>query len=155
MFPGPSAVRFAERKRPPSGDADKTDADRVGPDARSTVRVLLVDDVTDARDMYAFYFKHVGVKVSTASDGRSALAMARVERPDVIVLDLAMPGVTGWDVMRELKSHPEMRTIPILVLSGQRERDSALKAGADGYCEKPCLPDRLFDELMRLLYGVQ
>jgi len=119
------------------------------------MRVLLVDDVVDSRDMYALYFGHVGVKVTTANDGLAALAAARFERPDVIVLDLAMPGVTGWDVIRELKADPRTRTIPILVLSGQRERESALRAGADAYREKPCMPDKLFGEMMRVLYGAR
>lgn len=115
--------------------------------------VLLVDDVDDARDMYALYFKHVGLRILTAREGQSALATVRVDRPDIVVLDLAMPGVTGWDVLRELRAHPQTRTIPVLVLSGQRARDNALAAGADAYCEKPCQPDKLFGEMMRVLYG--
>jgi CheY-like chemotaxis protein len=115
--------------------------------------VLLVDDVIDARDMYALYFRHVGIKVITASDGHSALRTVRIERPDIVVLDLAMPGVTGWDVIREVKADPATREIPILVLSGQRAQEGALRAGAAGYCEKPCLPDKLFSEVMRVLYG--
>jgi CheY-like chemotaxis protein len=123
--------------------------------ARTMMSVLLVDDVIDARDMYALYFRHVGVRVTTASDGQAALAAVRVERPDIVVLDLAMPGLTGWDVLRELKGNPQTRAIPVLVLSGQRAQEGALRAGADGYCEKPCLPDKLFGEVMRILYGGQ
>ena len=155
MFQGPLPVRLTEQKRRQSSDSDKPSADGVRTDSRTRMRVLLVDDVIDTRDMYALYFKYIGLKVATAGDGQSALAAARVERPDIIVLDLAMPGVTGWDVIRELKGHPQTRTIPILVLSGQRERESALKAGADSYCEKPCRPDKLFGEMMRVLYGGQ
>lgn len=117
--------------------------------------VLLVDDVVDARDMYALYFRHVGMKVTIAGDGQSALMAARAELPDIIVLDLAMPGLTGWDVLRELKGDARMRSIPVLVLSGQRANTEALQAGADAYCEKPCLPDKLFGEIMRVLYRGQ
>jgi CheY-like chemotaxis protein len=146
---------LGERKPPKSPDAPSVDADRLRTASGARMNVLLVDDVVDARDMYALYFKHVGVKVATANDGRSALAAARSDRPDIIVLDLAMPGVTGWDVLRELKGDPRTRDIPVLVLSGQRAQEGALRAGADAYCEKPCMPDKLFGELMRVLYGGQ
>ena len=148
-------IRLAERKGPKPDAIGKQDGDRLGAGLGARIRILLVDDVVDARDMYAFYFKHVGVAVATAGDGQSALAAARAERPDIIVLDLAMPGMTGWDVIRELRADPRMRTIPILVLSGQQQRDSALRVGADAYCEKPCLPEKLFGEMMRVLYRGQ
>jgi CheY-like chemotaxis protein len=117
--------------------------------------VLLVDDTPDSRDMYALYFSHVGLRCITANDGRAAIASAHVDRPDIIVLDLAMPGISGWDVLRELKGDPRTRAIRILVLSGYRAQESAIRLGADGYCEKPCQPDRLFGEMMRVLYGGQ
>lgn len=145
--------RLSERERSEAGAPAASDSQRAYAPGRAAMTVLLVDDVIDARDMYALYFRHVGVKVTTASDGQSALTAARVERPDVIVLDLAMPGLTGWDVLRELKADPRLRGIPVLVLSGQRAKEDALKAGADAYCEKPCLPDKLFGAIMRVLYG--
>jgi two-component system, OmpR family, phosphate regulon response regulator PhoB len=121
--------------------------------SRVRLHVLLVDDVEDARDMYALYFKHLGVKVETASDGFAALQAIATRRPDIVVLDLAMPRTTGWDVIRELKRNPGTRMLPIVVVSGQRAHDSAIEAGADSYLEKPCVPDTLFTELMRVLYG--
>jgi CheY-like chemotaxis protein len=90
--------------------------------SRSRMTVLLVDDVADARDLYALYFKHLGIRVVAAGDGQAALTAARVERPDVIVLDLAMPGIAGWDVLRTVKGNPQTRSIRILVLSGQTRR---------------------------------
>jgi CheY-like chemotaxis protein len=71
--------------------------------------------------------------------------------PDVIVLDLAMPVVTGWDVIRDLKANAATRGIPIVVLSGQESYESALAAGANSYLEKPCPPEDLLHEVLRVL----
>jgi len=149
----PQPIRIAERRRPDGGSAETPDVGRLPVDTRARVTVLVVDDVPDVADMYALFFKHIGIRVLTAHEGQSALAVVRADRPDIIVLDMAMPGLTGWDVLRELKGAPQTREIPILVLSGQEVRDSALRAGANAYVEKPCLPDKLFGELMRVLYG--
>jgi CheY-like chemotaxis protein len=113
--------------------------------------MLLVDDVEDVRNMYETYLHFQGVRVTTAASGEEALESIALERPDVVVLDLAMPKITGWDVLRQLKSARETRAITVLVLSGQDAEPSALAAGADGYLEKPCRPDRLLAEALRLL----
>jgi CheY-like chemotaxis protein len=110
-----------------------------------------VDDVQDARDLYQLFFRFRGVRVLTAPDGVEAMHVATFERPDVIVLDLAMPRMTGYDVLRELRKDPRTRHIPVVVLSGQQARDAALQHGADSYLEKPCLPDTLLDEVLRVL----
>jgi two-component system, cell cycle response regulator DivK len=113
--------------------------------------VLLVDDVPDTLDVYSRYFVFRGLKIKTARDGTEALMSVDIEPPDAIVLDLAMPKITGWDVIRELKANPATRRIPILALSGQRAEESAVKAGADGYVEKPCVPEDLLQRVMRLV----
>jgi CheY-like chemotaxis protein len=87
----------------------------------------------------------------TAQDGMDALRAVARQRPDVIVLDLAMPKMTGWEVLKSLKGNPSTQHIPVLVLSGQQERQSAIVAGADSYCEKPCLPDALLEQVQKLL----
>jgi twitching motility two-component system response regulator PilH len=121
--------------------------------AAAPLTVLLVDDVWDTLHMYETYLRFVGTRVVTASDGVSALGLvaSASELPDAIVLDLSMPQMTGWQVLERLRSDPRTRRIPVLVLSGLGERRSALAAGADAYLEKPCLPDRLFAEVLRLL----
>lgn len=124
-----------------------------GAPARVLMHVLLVDDAQDTRDMYALCLKHLGVCVETAGDGFAALQAIADQPPDVIVLDLAMPATTGWDVIRELKRNRGTWAIPIVVVSGQEARDSAIDAGADSYLEKPCVPDVLFAEVMRVLRG--
>ena len=118
---------------------------------RPRLSVLVVDDVADTRDLYQRFFQFQGARVITAEDGVAALQAALYEHPDAIVLDLAMPGMTGWEVIESLKRNPRTRGIPIVVLSGQGARDSALKAGADSYREKPCLPDELLAEVLRVL----
>lgn len=101
--------------------------------------------------MFSRYFQFRGIRVDTAVDGIEAMQSVHFKRPDVIVLDLALPRMTGWDVLRELKRSPATRRIPVIVLSGQSARESAEDLGADIYIEKPCLPERLLGEVLRLL----
>lgn len=112
--------------------------------------MLVVDDVEDAREMYRRFFDFHGVRVHTAPDGLAALQAVSLETPDVIVLDLAMPGLSGWEAIRTLKRRARTRSIPIIALSGQGTRESALDAGADSFLEKPCLPHELLAEVLRL-----
>ena len=120
-------------------------------DAGARLTVLFVDDVPDTRLMYQRFFEWQGARVIMAADGVGALQAVLYERPDVIVLDLAMPKITGWEVLQVLKKDPRTRRLPVLVLSGQNARDSAMEAGADSYCDKPCRPDVLLAEVLRLL----
>jgi CheY-like chemotaxis protein len=116
--------------------------------------VMIVDDVQDILDLYEHYFEAQGARVITAGDGISALEVVLFQRPDVIVLDVAMPQITGLDVIRSLKGDPRTRNIPIVVVSGQHDvRRSALEAGADAYVRKPVLPDELLAQVQRVLRG--
>src|SRR5258706_4578733 len=95
-------------------------------------KVLIVEDHPDQREMYASYFRVKGFRTLTASDGPSAIHAARAERPDVIVMDLGLPHIDGWEVTRRLKRDPATAHIPIVVctahmLGGSCER--ALDAG--------------------------
>jgi CheY-like chemotaxis protein len=113
--------------------------------------VLLVDDAEDVRRMYQDFLEDAGMRVVTAADGAAALEAIGYESPDVIVLDLSMPKMSGWDVIKHLRQEPWTRRVPILVLSGLDERDSALAAGATSYLGKPTLPSQLLAEVNRLL----
>jgi CheY-like chemotaxis protein len=113
--------------------------------------VLVVDDVEDTRYLYERYFEFIGARVRAVADGAAALAAVNTDPPDVIVLDLAMPKMTGWEVLQRLKSQPATRAIPVVVVSGQQEHTSAILTGADAYCEKPCLPERLRHEVETVL----
>jgi CheY-like chemotaxis protein len=137
--PGPSSPHSAPRDR----------SKKPATDLRLTV--LFVDDVADTRLMYQRFFEWQGARVITAADGVGALQAVLYDRPDVIVLDLAMPKITGWEVLQILKKDARSRRLPVLVLSGQNARDSAMDAGADVYLEKPCRPDALLAEIQRLL----
>ena len=117
--------------------------------------LLVVDDSDDTREMYAMYFESVGVRVTAAANGFSALHAVKHARPDAVVMDLAMPGLTGWDVIRSLRADPATRSIPIVVVSGQPERESALAAGAALFLLKPCLPHQLLAQIRQLLDGAE
>lgn len=120
--------------------------------ARSTV--LIVEDHRDQREMYATYFAAKGFRALTATDGPSAIIAARTEQPDVIVMDLSLPHIDGWEATRRLKRDPATADIPIIactahVLGGSCER--AVDAGCSAYLTKPCLPAHLFAEVKRVL----
>jgi CheY-like chemotaxis protein len=114
--------------------------------------VLLVDDQQDFREMYARYFSFKGVGVTTAKDGREALDIARAYPPDVIVMDLAMPGMNGWNFLKEARSEARVKQIPVVVITacGRAETaDEALEAGASAYVDKPVIPSALLNLVRR------
>jgi CheY-like chemotaxis protein len=116
--------------------------------------VLIVDDVEDNRRVYAMFLEHRGFDVESAADGRQALRKARAFLPDVIVMDLAIPGIDGWETTRRLKRDGRTQGIPVIALTGYvvgGARERARQAGCDAFLTKPCLPDRLVREIRRLL----
>lgn len=121
---------------------------------RGRARVLVVDDFEDARELYSAYLAHLGYEVETANDGAQAVARARADRPDVIVMDLAMPVMDGWQAARELRGHDDTAHVRIIALSGHttaENRRLAEEAGCDRFLSKPCLPsdlDRCIKELL-------
>jgi two-component system cell cycle response regulator DivK len=118
---------------------------------RCDFSVLVVDDSEDTRYAYRRYFEFCGARAQTAVDGEAALEAVMIDPPDVIVLDCAMPKMTGWQVLEHLKSDPRTAAIPIVVVSGQQEQVRALIAAADAYCDKPCLPDTLVRQVRAVL----
>ena len=119
-------------------------------------RVLLVDDYPDALDMWAIYLRAVGYEVSTAGDGLAALAQAERLHPDLIVLDLELPRISGFDVARQLRANPETEHIPLIAATGYShvtQLDRARDAGFDLIVVKPCDPDLLVDEIERQLHA--
>ena len=104
--------------------------------------------------MYAMFFTAKGFRVHTASDGPTALLAARTEQPDVIVMDLSLPHIDGWEVTRRLKNDPRTRHIPVVACTAHvlgRSCERAVDAGCNGYLTKPCLPVELFAEVRRVL----
>jgi len=115
--------------------------------------VLIVEDNHDLRELYSMYFTSQGFLVDTASDGHSALAHALERRPDLVVTDLSMPHLGGWEMTRRLKQEPSTAHIPVIACTGHllASPESALDAGCDAYVLKPCLPEDLLREARRLL----
>ena len=117
-------------------------------------QLLIVDDDRHAREGYQKYLSGAGFDVEAAGGGVDALALVHSSMPDLVVLDLGLPDVDGWEVARRLKSDEHTRDIPIIAFSGrsmQHEQVSALRAGCDVYLTKPCAPDRLLTAVRKLL----
>jgi two-component system, cell cycle response regulator DivK len=116
--------------------------------------VLVVDDYKDAREMYAEYLTFSGFRVAEACNGHEAVEKAFELKPDVILMDLSLPGMDGWTATRHLKSDVRTRAIPVVALTGHAlagSSDGARQAGCDAFVTKPCLPDELVVELRRIL----
>jgi len=112
--------------------------------------VLIVDDDADTREMYSTYLTSQGVRVLLAGDGFTATRVATSLHPDVIVMDLSLPRVDGWEATRRLKADRKTAHIPIIALTGRvsdGRAEWAIDAGCDAYVLKPCLPDHLLKEI--------
>jgi two-component system cell cycle response regulator DivK len=106
-------------------------------------RILVVEDDPDNRRIVAKVLSVEGYDVIEATDGIEALAQARAERPDLILMDLALPNVDGWEATRRLKSDPETRSIPVVALTAvamRGDEEQARAAGCDDYLPKPARP---------------
>jgi two-component system cell cycle response regulator DivK len=116
--------------------------------------ILVVDDYQDAREMYAEYLQFSGFRVAEARNGNEAVEQAFALKPDLILMDLSLPGMDGWEATRRLKADDSTRHIPIVALTGHAlagASDGAKKAGCDSFVTKPCLPDDLVVEVRRML----
>ena len=116
--------------------------------------VLIVDDYPDACDMYAAYLDLAGFRALKANDGYEALRLAVDGRPDVILMDLGLPGIDGYEVTRRLKIDPRTRDIPVIALTAHaspHQFDELVASGFDDLILKPCLPDALAEEVDRFV----
>ena len=119
-------------------------------------RVLLVDDYPDARDMYGEYLEYSGYDVIQAANGMEALQRAVDDQPDIILMDLSLPVMDGWEATRRLKANALTAAIPVVALTGHALAgisEGARKAGCDSFVTKPCLPEDLVKEIKRILDG--
>ena len=117
--------------------------------------VLVVDDDADARRIYSDYLRTKGWTAVSAADGRRGIDKANELKPDVIVLDLAMPKVDGWTVLRHLRESSWTQPIPIVVVSAvTAARDEAFQFGCDAFLTKPCPPEVLWLQV-RALFRVR
>lgn len=116
--------------------------------------ILVVDDNEDARDVYSSYLDYAGYRVEQAENGEEALTSVQRHQPDLIVMDLAMPRLDGWETTRLIKSNPRTSSIRILVLTGQVTEDDerrARAAGADEFYAKPLLPHEMLVVIRAML----
>ena len=119
-----------------------------------THRILVVDDEPDITALVAYHLAKAGYRVSTAANGPDALTAAREERPDVVVLDLMLPGVSGYEVLQELRRSGETADVGVILLTSRREeadRIRGLSLGADDYLTKPFSPAELALRVAALL----
>ncbi len=117
-------------------------------------KVLIVDDFEDNRAMYAEYLRYSGFEVIEASNGVEAIDRARDASPDVVVMDLSLPVLDGWEATRRLKADARTQHIPVVALTGhalEGHSQGAREAGCDWFLAKPCLPETLLGTLNELL----
>jgi CheY-like chemotaxis protein len=121
------------------------------------IKVLYIEDNDDNVYMLKMRLELLDeFEVLTAEDGERGCEMAAAERPDIVLMDLEMPGIDGWEATRRLKSNPDTRDIPVIALSAHAlagSREKALAAGCDEFDTKPVEFDRLVATLRRVLAG--
>jgi CheY-like chemotaxis protein len=116
--------------------------------------ILIVDDYVDALEAWRLFLRAAGFEVRTAADGVAALEEALAHPPDLIVMDLELPRMSGLDVARALRERDETRDIPLIVATGYSHAqvlEQSKDVGVDSVIVKPCDPDHLVSEITRLL----
>lgn len=117
-------------------------------------KILVAEDERDIRELIAFTLRFAGFDVTLAKNGAEAVEMVGVEDPDLIILDVRMPKMTGYEACRKIKADPEMEGTPVMILSakGQEvEIQQGLESGADEYILKPFVPDELVAQVKDIL----
>lgn len=123
-------------------------------DSKHPPLILVVEDYDDAREMYVEYLTFTGFRVEAATNGLEAIEMTGRLIPDLVLMDLALPKLDGWEATRRLKSDPKTAHIPVIALTGHAlagHAERAREAGCDSFITKPCVPDELVAEISRVL----
>lgn len=137
--------KMAEKGKTDSGGDSKT---------KSMGLVLIVDDVPDNRAIYADFLRYSGYEVAEATDGFEAVEIAKKLQPDVVLMDLSLPGMDGWEATRQIKATSATHHIKIIAVTGhalEGTAKGAREAGCDAFLSKPCLPETLEAEVRRML----
>jgi CheY-like chemotaxis protein len=119
-------------------------------------RLLLVEDNEESREGLSRHLRRKGYEVLTAADGRQALEAARTGSPDLVLMDMSLPVLDGWETTRQLKADPQTRHVPVIALTAHAmagDREKALAAGCDEYDTKPVEFARLLGKVRALLGG--
>jgi CheY-like chemotaxis protein len=117
-------------------------------------KILIAEDERDIRDLVAFTLRFAGHEVVAASNGEEAVQMAPQANPDLILMDVRMPRMTGYDACRVMKANPDLKDIPVVFLSAkgqESEIQTGLEAGAEEYLLKPFAPDQLTERVKAIL----
>ena len=117
-------------------------------------KILLVEDNDINRDMLSRRLERRGYQVAIALDGEQGVSMAGVEAPDLILMDMSLPVLDGWEAARQLKAAPETRSIPIIALTAHAmvgDREKAIESGCDDYDTKPVEFQRLLEKIETIL----
>jgi CheY-like chemotaxis protein len=124
------------------------------PETRTAPRILLVEDNEMNRDMLSRRLERRGYRISIAVDGQSGVELAGNELPDLVLMDMSLPVLDGWEATRRLKADPATQKIPVIALTAHAmssDRDKALEAGCDDYDTKPIELPRLIGKIEALL----
>jgi DNA-binding response OmpR family regulator len=117
-------------------------------------KILIAEDEPDIRELVAFTLRFGGYEVVTATNGEEAVNLARQENPDLILLDVRMPRMTGYDACREIKADPNLKMTPVVFLSAkgqESEIQAGIESGAEEYLLKPFAPDQLTRRVQAIL----
>jgi CheY-like chemotaxis protein len=118
--------------------------------------ILIIEDTENNRVLLTRRLKPRGHEIVTAEDAESGLALVESEKPQLVLMDVGLPGMDGWNATRALKQNPATKHIPVIALTAhamQGDREKALEAGCDDYETKPIDFNRLFEKIDRLLSG--
>ena len=121
-------------------------------------KILIAEDEPDIRELVAFILQFAGYDVITGTNGEEAVQLAKSESPDLILLDVRMPRMTGYDACRQIKADPNLKNVPVVFLSAkgqEAEVQDGMEAGAEEYLLKPFAPDHLTERVRSILakYG--
>jgi len=117
-------------------------------------KILIAEDERDIRDLIAFTLRFAGHEVFAATNGEEALEMAPRVNPDIVLMDVRMPRMTGYEACRAMKTNPDLKDIPVVFLSAkgqESEIQQGLEAGAEDYLLKPFAPDQLTTRVKAIL----
>lgn len=126
--------------------------------AESKPLVMVVEDLVDSRELYAQYLTHAGFSVVTANNGHEALRLAQLLRPDIILMDVRLPGMDGLEATADLKGQPELAHIPVVAITADPSKEMAERcraAGCHSFIAKPMLPTEVEQHLRAVLSRVE
>ena len=121
-------------------------------------KIIIAEDEPDIRELIAFTLRFAGHEVITGNNGEEGYLLAKREHPDLVMLDVRMPKLTGYEACRRIKSDPELASIPVLFLSAkgqENEIEQGLAAGAEDYLLKPFAPDQLVERVKQVIAKYQ